>query len=147
MAEWNKPAMAAKRPHRFRLGGVAGEYLPNHLLIRMSADAKLLASDGVDLAHASTFEHEYWHFLQNVTTVAGYRLFAFSQQLVALFSRTLNEDGSSRGSETLQPEERRLLGELCAMRDAHDGDVGPELDREPTHLWLTSVQESSISAL
>ena len=47
--------------------------------------------------------HEYWHYLQNTTTIAGFYSFALSQQLMALFSHTGRSPttGESSGSAAL----------------------------------------------
>ncbi len=119
-----------RKLHRQSVGEVVGSYAPNRFLIVLEEGAALLteAASGLQLdrAHAPTFEHEYWHFLQNVTTLAGFKSFAFSQQFLPLFSRTLAPDGSSKGSLALTDAEREDLQVLLKLLDAFEGDVGPE---------------------
>ena len=74
------------------------------------------------------FVHEYWHYLQNISTLHGLKSFEVTQQLVPVFSATLNADGTSRGSDGLSDDQKRHLSRFLAYRSTLDGEVGPDHD-------------------
>lgn len=76
------------------------------------------------------FVHEYWHYLQNISTLHGLKSFEITQQLVPLFSATMNADGTSRGSDGLSDAQRERLVRFLAYRAALDGDIGPSHDND-----------------
>ena len=64
-----------------------GLYVPNHFLITLGGDQLyILGSDEVDSRYYHIFMHEYWHYLQNVTTVSGFRSFAHLNEVDAEFT-------------------------------------------------------------
>jgi hypothetical protein len=71
--------------------------------------------------------HEYWHYLQNISTFSGYESFRIDQGLVVLFSKTLIPAGSgeSAGGSVLSEQDRGTVSDLSAriLRDA--GEKGP----------------------
>lgn len=107
-----------------------GSYSPHELCIEMSAEHALVDVNGnrVDppAETLSTFVHEYFHYLQNVSTVSGFAGYHAMQQLLALFSHTVDGSGKSAGSSTLGGENIRRLRELVGYLDFLDGDAGPE---------------------
>jgi hypothetical protein len=75
------------------------------------------------------FVHEYIHYLQNLTTVHGVKSFLATQQLLALFSRTMLSDGTSLGSPALTDEQRREVARYGQLRHSAEGETGPADDQ------------------
>src|SRR5438309_1293150 len=87
-----------------------GSYTPHEFCIEMSAehplvDAKQSRIHPIPAETLSTFVHEYIHYLQNVSTVSGFAGYHATQQLLALFSATVDKTGRSAGSGRLDQEQ------------------------------------------
>jgi hypothetical protein len=110
--------------HRARWSKTFGAYLPNHFLISMSASTPYFreGEQDPDPKFAPIFAHEYVHYLQNLTTLAGFKSFSFTQNLVPLFSRTLAKDGSSGGDSNLDTKLKSDLETICTIQLEHEGD-------------------------
>ena len=119
------------RCHHKRSGQIAGSYRANHFLLVLDEDTPFIEESvtgerRINQACLPVFIHEYWHYWQNVSTVSGFKSFAFTQHVLALFSRVIEPDGTSVGSrDRLTPEEQRKLAELANMQLLHDGEPGP----------------------
>ena len=74
------------------------------------------------------FVHEYWHYLQNTTTPAGFDSFRLTQGLLWLFSQTMDPsaNGVSLGSPTLRDEHKELTTKTAQRRALLQGKPGPE---------------------
>jgi len=110
-----------------------GAYMPHELCIEMSADRALVDASGnrvepTPVETLSTFVHEYFHYLQNISTVSGFAAYHATQQLLAIFSHTVGATGESGGSGRLSAELVRRLRELADYLDLLEGDAGPEHD-------------------
>ncbi|GEM_PF-2853042 len=109
----------------------AGAYMPNHFLLTLDADTPFITGpDDNPVADPRLFHiffHEYWHYLQNVTTVSGFKSFAFTQHLLPPFSKTLlrNADGTSVGAGALTPQERTNIRTLLDLHNDLDGEDAP----------------------
>jgi hypothetical protein len=68
------------------------------------------------------FVHEYWHYLQNISTLHGLKSFEVTQQLVPLFSATMNADGTSRGSDGLSDAQKERIVRFLTYRATLDGE-------------------------
>ncbi len=115
-----------------RYGGVAGVYEPNHFLITLDSSAPYLFVNtqeklGINEQYLPVFGHEYWHFWHNISTVSGFKAFAFTQHLLMLFGGTVidDADGSSRGGVMLSTAEEKRATALAELQRDHDGDAGP----------------------
>lgn len=119
-----------------------GAYAPNHLLIELGADAPYLHGGDPpkrDTRHRHIFVHEYWHYLQNVTTVSGFKGFAFTQHVVSHFTHSLSSgDGSSTGNLGIGEHLRVRNATLTRLHLDVDGDV------EPYEAWADDVVDFHI---
>lgn len=112
------------------LNAAAGTYTPNHFLLTLDADTPFIRdrdNPTPDSRFFHIFIHEYWHYLQNISTVSGFKSFAFTQHLLAPFSKTLlaNADGTSAGSNALTVQERQNVRSLLDLHNDLDGDAAP----------------------
>lgn len=113
------------------LQAAAGTYAPNHFLLTLDAATPFITGpDDNPTADARVFHiffHEYWHYLQNVTTVSGFKSFAFTQHLLPPFSKTLlrNADGTSEGAVALTPQECTNVRTLLDLHNDLDGEDAP----------------------
>ena len=64
-----------------------GLYSPNRFLIKLDP---ALRYPGRNAHEEAIFAHEYWHYLQNVTTPAGVDSLRIDHALTALFSKTMS---------------------------------------------------------
>lgn len=116
---------------RYRAGGATGgdsQYMANHFLIELTSADPYIRDNGLhddDYYHA--FIHEYWHYLQNVTTVAGLRSFSLTQILAYEFIQTLN-GRESQGSAALDSGTRKLIPGIVELYYGFGGDLGPGAD-------------------
>ncbi len=110
-----------------------GAYYPDAFSIRIESDPPLInpatlvmQTDNVE--DFSTFVHEYWHFLQNLTTVAGFSSFELFHDLAARFHETLvqHANGMSVGSFGLLGAHADGVEELLEIMDARQGDDCPD---------------------
>ncbi|MFO0757035.1 MAG: hypothetical protein U0359_11125 [Byssovorax sp.] len=97
----------------------------------MSADHALVDQskqriDPLSAETLSTFFHEYFHYLQNISTVSGFAGYHATQQLLALFSRTIDKSGLSQGSARLDATGKQRLHQIASYLDLLEGDEGPE---------------------
>jgi len=127
------------------LGSTIASYHLHKLLIDLRPEVEIVGPDDnpverVSKQAAAIFAHEYIHYLHNFSTVAGYATFEIVQQLLALFSLTLDERGASGGSKALGSDQRGLyldcLGRLCALY----GDR-PRETLTPESMVVASVRE------
>lgn len=109
-----------------------GAYYPDAFSIRIESDPPLinpttLAMRTDDAEDFSTFVHEYWHYLQNLTTVAGFSSFELFHDLAARFHETLvnNGDGTSVGSAGILGTHGPVVQELLEIMDARRGEDCP----------------------
>lgn len=144
--------MFARRKRPRRWSTTAGSYFSNAFSIQISEDTSVIDPDSLQVNHDddenfSVFVHEYWHYLQNLTTVAGFVSLLLQQDLAAAFSATLllTEDGSSvaAGGDDL----RERVTELIAICNAREGELEPA-DYEPDEIdgfVISGVEEAEYS--
>lgn len=96
---------------------VRGAYHPDRYFIEMSVNPA---------DNAATYTHEYWHYLQNITTLHGIKSFLATQQLLARFSATMRKDGTSEGDCDFSEDDLERLGFWSGWRPLYEGDVGPQ---------------------
>lgn len=84
----------------------------------------------IDPNYWHVFVHEYWHYLQNISTLSGFKSFAFTQHLLVPFSQTLlkNANGISDGSCVLDATEQMNIKTLLNLQTSLEGDCAPSLD-------------------
>lgn len=108
-------------------------------------DPETFAINLADPARLAIFVHEYWHYLQNLTTVAGFMSLVLQQDFVAAFSQTLHVtgDGRSIGSDAISADLTNHVRELRALFQARNGDdrVPGINQREMIDFRITSVDE------
>ena len=108
-----------------------GEYRPNQFIITLTSDAMFFKDCGkmiVDERYLSVFHHEYWHYLCNISTLSGVKLFEISQQMISRFSRTLIDtaNGVSAGSRCLSEADQEDHKTFLKIRRAIEGEDTPE---------------------
>jgi hypothetical protein len=108
-----------------------GSYFSHEFCIELTANTPLVDAHGhrinpLPAETLSTFGHEYYHYLQNISTVSGFAGYHATQQLLAIFSHTIDRSGSSSGSSQLSHDKRRLVAEIVAYLDLLEGEGGPE---------------------
>lgn len=113
-----------------------GWYQPNHFLIVLGSATPFLLIDANDNVYSNqrkylaVYLHEYWHYLQNVTTIAGFLTFLHSQIQISLFGKTieLNANGKvrSKGSVALSPDELIRLLSVLDLDYALQGEIEPQ---------------------
>lgn len=111
-----------RRVHRRQ--AAVGAYYPDAFSIRIESAPPLinpttLAMRTDDAEDFSTFVHEYWHYIQNLTTVAGFSSFELFHDLAARFHETLvnNGDGTSVGSAGILGTHGQAVQELLEIMD------------------------------
>jgi hypothetical protein len=120
-----------------KLDEAAGAYQPNHFLITLDAATPFVSGADDDPKndndHLHVFIHEYWHYWHNISTVSGFKSFAFTQHLLAHFGNTLlpRADGTSVGGGCLDPSHADDVATLLELSLDLDGDGAPEPD------WLS----------
>lgn len=123
-----------------------GSYQPNRFLVTLGDgtpffninDKGEVSSNQDD--YLAVYIHEYWHYLQNITTIAGVAMFFLMQELAALFSRTLEESPSgeinSKGSTGFDPADQESFDNVVSMFNAMNGKMKPAgLRAEPIKDW------------
>lgn len=113
-----------------RKADTLGSYYPNEFFITLSEDTPFLRfeQDGTnwhDNTYLPTFIHEYWHYLQNISTIGGYKLFSLDQQVLALFSNTLTPDGRCPDSVQISGDEQSFLSGIQDLRNSIEGVPAP----------------------
>jgi len=93
--------------------------------------------------------HEYWHYLQNLTTVAGFISFVLEQDFVSTFSATASPsgDGTSLGTDAIGGDIRARSMELYSIRNAREGELDVDgIDGSKVQSFrITGVQEDDYS--
>jgi hypothetical protein len=108
-----------------------GSYLPQRFLITFDASLPFITAERRrDIRYFHIFAHEYFHYWHNISTVVGFRLLGLNHQLLAAFSRTLNEplDGTSAGASVLSGDDVHHCSELLALVVDLEGDGAPNAD-------------------
>src|ERR1019366_2446807 len=126
---------AMTRPRPRRRSETLGSYAPNQFLITLGSRYRLVDGTGAPIAKPSwetlvVFGHEYIHYLDNVSTVAGAMSFLLSQQLLAALSSTMAPDGTSRGSAPASKTLQDGLRQRLELSDFIEGSFDPS--PEPT---------------
>jgi len=111
----------------------AGTYNPNHFLITLDHESRFInlnLPSKVDNQHLHVFLHEYWHYLQNISTLSGYKAFDFTQHILPIFSKTLMtmKNGISAGSSLLNADDKKSLETLLNLQVCLDGEGAPTDD-------------------
>jgi hypothetical protein len=91
----------------------------------------------------SVFFHEYIHYLQNITTPAGYHSFRRALDLWSLFRETVDQSGVSQGSASLSQERSAWVSQLLEISEAFDGWVDSNL---PDSFDVDSFTVDSVSS-
>jgi hypothetical protein len=122
--------MFIRRKQPIRWSNVAGSYSPNAFSIRLPAGTPIIDPISLqlipnDAEGLSVLVHEYWHYLQNLTTVSGFISLVLQQDIAAAFSETLavTGDGASVGSAATGGTVPARVRELTAILDARAGDL------------------------
>lgn len=131
--------------------GRLGAYHPNQFLITLETLTPFFQvnNDGSvesnQRGHLLTYMHEYWHYLQNISTISGFMCFVLMQELVALFSNTLDvgSDGKiyCKGSAASEPDIQQQFREIIVMFNALRGE------KKPQNLWRSPVKEWVIAGI
>jgi hypothetical protein len=129
-----------------QLAATLGLYDLHKLLIRLGPDVKLVGDDDKPTPNPSArvlsiFAHEYFHYLHNFSTVAGFATFEIVQQLLAIFSITLDDSGVSTGNSELTVDQIGIYGDCLERLRSLYGDPLPNFGTVIS-LTATGVVES-----
>lgn len=136
------------RPRRW--SDAAGLYSPNAFSIRLPPHTHVIDPKTLELVQndpdaLSALIHEYWHYLQNLTTVAGFTSLVLQQDFARAFSETLavTGDGSSIGSDAAGGGLPDQVRELVEILDAREGELTVSgIDEEEVESFrITGVHE------
>jgi hypothetical protein len=108
-------------------------YAPERFLITLGPQFNLarksdLTPRDLDESQLSIFFHEYAHYLQNISTIAGFHGFSRMLDLWRLFRETIEPNFESSGSAIMPPERQRWIEQYLVLGDAFDGAIEPESD-------------------
>jgi len=109
----------------------AGLYHPNQFLIQLDASNPFIVGRGSaatqQMEYLDVFIHEYWHYLQNVTTIAGFQSLMFTRDLLSYFSHSLltRANGTSTGSQELNADQITQVSNLVHLRNVFEGQPAP----------------------
>jgi hypothetical protein len=118
------------RDRRRRVGRV-GAYHPHRFLISFDATVPFLKANRTRARrYFHLFAHEYFHYWHNLSTISGFKLFAYTQHLLAAFTATLvgKQDSLSVGSAGLAPDQLHHPSELLALAIDLDGEGAPKAE-------------------
>ncbi len=112
----------------------AGVYMPNQFVLALDVLTPFIG--GTDdhptqnNDHLPVFTHEYWHYWHNVSTISGFKSFAFSQHLLVYFSPTIlgKANGTSVGDAALSHRDKADLRTLITLQLDMDGQAAPRED-------------------
>src|SRR4051794_3268904 len=100
--------MITRRRRPKRWSDSAGSYSSNAFAIQLPATTRIIDPSSLELLPddpdaLAVLIHEYWHYLQNLTTIAGFISFVLQQDFVSSFSSTVSPagDGTSLGTDAL----------------------------------------------
>src|SRR5690242_20263499 len=115
-----------------RRSNILGEYAPDRFMISLGpnaafVDRSTLAPLPLDATCVSVLFHEYLHYLQNITTPAGYHSFRRALEVWRLFRETVGPGGTSAGSASLTSERAEWVAQYLAVGDAFNGEVEVDL--------------------
>jgi len=142
--------MFLSRRHVERWSEAAGSYSPNAFSIQLPSSTSVIDPVSLQLIqnnpeNLSVLVHEYWHYIQNLTTVAGLISLVLQQHFVAAFSETLYDmaDGTSVGSNAVGGDLPARVQELIEIFQAREGDLAlPTIEQEEVRSFrITSVHE------
>jgi hypothetical protein len=107
---------------------VLGTYAPERFLIALPPQFGIvnpadMAINRMDEKGLSVLFHEYVHYLQNISTPAGFHAFYRTLELWRLFRETVRPDCTSAGSLNLARERQTWIEQYLTLGDALDGDV------------------------
>lgn len=102
-----------------------GEYYPDRFFGKIPI--LKLVPDEQNLRSILVVTHEYFHYLQNISTPYGFFSFVVSQELLVHFSKTMSPDniGVSLGSSLLDFQQQERVAKLISIKTSNDGDDGP----------------------
>lgn len=116
----------------------SGYYLPDRYFIAVEKEDAHGAPD------PRTMLHEFWHYLQNVSTLHGIQSFAATQQVMAVFSATMATSGVSLGDAVLAGADRDRSERFVRWRLAARGDEARNDDRHP---WTVTAINGPVVTL
>ncbi len=129
---------------RFLASKTLGTYAPERFLITLGPQFSLLRKSDLkprDLSEGqlSIFFHEYAHYLQNISTIAGFHGFSRMLDLWRLFRETMGSNLESSGSAVMSPERQKWIEEYLTLGDTFDGATHLESDPQfhPTSIAVT----------
>jgi len=77
--------------------------------------------DNSNLHKLGTFIHEYFHYINNITTFSGFLFFDKFVELLTYFSKTINENGQSDSSIIITSNDYTFFKESINYIDSLNG--------------------------
>jgi len=110
---------------------VSGGYMPHYFLIELDPDAPFFAESGdkhtFNMDYAHVFTHEYFHYLQNISTVWGFWSLNYTQEMLAILSKAVCVDAGNLTVDPGRLDDNDVLDArgFMALFDALSGDASP----------------------
>jgi len=126
----------------------AGVYHTNRFCITLPPITDIFDETGFKLGNLSvadnrdkfsSFIHEYYHYLHNLSTVSGFMSFLIFQELLAIFWKCLNSSGISEGQVNFTSTDEAFVTELLAEMKYYNGDT-----ESPQHIDQDRIQSCKI---
>ena len=114
----------------FKYDSYGGSYRPNHFIITIGASNKVLEEgqpglDQLNRSQLSLFVHEYWHYLQNISTPAGVEEITIYQVLLSLLWRTLEIGETVKSSKEFSASDIEEYEKCIDLLNILQGDRYP----------------------
>lgn len=105
-----------------------GRFYQHQFCIELSSNVYIFRKDGelrgkVSRDSLAVFTHEYYHYVQNLSTISGWITFEQYQKAIAIFSSTLDTDAQCH-PERLTPESEATLNGISQYIVAIEGGRG-----------------------
>lgn len=122
------------------------EYCINRMTIIIGKDTPCFTKQDNDKythieRNIHIFLHEYYHFLQNFTTITGLQSFLLWQDLLAEFSNVIRDDGTCTGSIPDSDAQKEILAIINEILAAF-GDSEPENCPEDKNVVDIEIRDS-----
>ncbi len=112
-----------------------GSYKPNRFIVTLTCQTPFFQINSQEEVESNqddylaVYLHEYWHYLQNISTISGIITFILMQELLALFSKTLEvcPSGkiSSKGNSGLDADGQQVFANIIKMFTTIQGQMKP----------------------
>lgn len=144
--------MSAREDHSAlapALAATLGLYETHRFCIRLSPDISLLDEVGrpkstFDRVTLAVLTHEYIHYLHNLSTASSFAAFQAVQSLLAIFSHTLDVDGSCDPTKLTDEQEATALEEWSPLAVVQGACSIPRLPSQVTDIGVARARVAKV---